>query len=695
MKRISSFILTLLLIFTTMPTIGLTEGLPDEEPIPGNPRLYLTSSRTINADPGDTVSVPITIENNSNDPAYNISISADISGNGEVYIAGSGYESISSLNPGRERKVDFKVTVDERAESGNYTMTFDVEYENDGLPPSTLSTSEKVYIRVSLVEKTPQVKVSRLDIMPSSTINPGDNLVVGFELENTGDGPAKDIKAAIKGLSNDTFTLQTGLSTKTVNLIDRGKKNYVYFELKSSKRLSPGNYEMEMDLSYKDDKNEVITEPYNFFVNVASNSDKSSRLLIQNLTFPTGSIGQNKQVNVTFDLKNQGQTPAKNIIVRAESQDQSGLVPKSLSMSRLDYIDPGTSVPLKFEFLTTKGGETKNYPIEITVEYTDELIEPDLRDGINQFVGIFAVAPEEKDPDANQPTPKLIIDKYSFEPSLVKAGENFTMNLSFFNTNSSKAVKNIKIFLTSDERTDSDSNSAGGSVFTPVDSSNTFYIESIPPKGRVEKRITMFTVPDAAAKTYTLTANFEYEDSQANPFTATELIGVPVVQQSKLETGEIGYPLEAYVGQSAPISVEFFNTGKVTLYNMMVKIEGDFQTENGQLYVGNFTSGSSEYFEGYVIPNAPGMLAGEVIFSYEDSTGQEQELRKDFSLNVMDMPMEPGFPGEEPPIGEPTGGIFSNKLLWGGLIGLIAVATGVIVHKKRKKKKLEAMEIDD
>ena len=42
---------------------------------------------------------------------------------------------------------------------------------------------------------------------------------------------------------------------------------------------------------------------------------------------------------------------------------------------------------------------------------------------------------------------------------------------------------------------------AGGSVFTPVDSSNTFYIDNIPPKGRVEKKITMFTVPDAN-KTY-------------------------------------------------------------------------------------------------------------------------------------------------------------------------------------------------
>ncbi len=42
-------------------------------------------------------------------------------------------------------------------------------------------------------------------------------------------------------------------------------------------------------------------------------------------------------------------------------------------------------------------------------------------------------------------------------------------------------------------------------------------------------------MPDAQAKTYTITANFEYEDSKGEEYTATELIGgVPVIQQSNL-----------------------------------------------------------------------------------------------------------------------------------------------------------------
>ncbi len=34
------------------------------------------------------------------------------------------------------------------------------------------------------------------------------------------------------------------------------------------------------------------------------------------------------------------------------------------------------------------------------------------------------------------------------------------------------------------------------------------------------------------------------------------------------------------------------------------------------------------FFEGYVIPNEVGELDGAVVFTYEDSTGQKQEVKK-------------------------------------------------------------------
>ncbi len=55
---------------------------------------------------------------------------------------------------------------------------------------------------------------------------------------------------------------------------------------------------------------------------------------------------------------------------------------------------------------------------------------------LTQYVGVFVVKPG----DDIKTIPRLIIDKYNFEPNLVKAGENFTMNLSF-NTNSQNPLE--------------------------------------------------------------------------------------------------------------------------------------------------------------------------------------------------------------------------------------------------------------
>ncbi|MDD2446400.1 MAG: hypothetical protein PHY91_01750 [Tissierellia bacterium] len=666
MKRIFSIFMVFMIVLTIVPNTSSAQG-----------GLFITSPKTINAISGDSIKIPVTIENLHDYDIYDIRVMLEIDDPEYVYLSDSASEYIEYIDSEDREKVRFEVEIDDLAPRGTYKVNVSLVYDG-------IVQDETIYIRVT--SNPAGLNISKLDIIPDKTVHPGQKFNIGIELENLGDVLAENISVTLKGLSEDGIFLANGSSNQRIQSIPGGYKNYAVYQLEASKSLKHGSYPLELEIKYNGD----IKEIHDININVQTDSDAKSNLIFEDLTFPSGTIGQNKEVNLNFNLRNQGQTEAKNILVKANSIEINGLVPKSLSQFKINSLLPNETVPVSFSFLTTNNSETRNYPVEIIVEYEDELSSPDERYSVNQFVGVFVDSG-----DSNQSTPKLIIDKYNFEPSLVEAGSNFTMNLSFFNTNSTKAVKNIKIFLTSDERTDTDSNSAGGSVFTPVDSSNTFYIDSIPPKGRVEKKITMFTVPDAQAKTYTLTANFEYEDSSAEEYTATELIGVPVVQQSKLDIGEVNVFPEAYVGQSTPISLEFYNTGKVSLYNMMVKIEGDFQTENGQYYVGNFESGNSEYFEGYVIPSDIGELTGEVVFSYEDSTGQNQEIRKEFALNVMEMMQE--FPGEgEMPYDEfPEEGGSSTPKIIGGILAAIAIVAGIIVFKKRKKKQLEALEIDE
>ncbi len=669
--------------YVDVPNIVPSSTIEKTDPVDKTkviPTITIVSSKTVTGEAGKSVSLPITIKNASDNWAESIAVTAEIEGESPLTLDDSGHESISRLGRGRERDMSFRIDIDKYAESKTYPVKINFQFYNEY--NMSFTSSETMYVKVENKNTKPLISISQVDVSPQVSV-PGKPTSIGFVLKNNGTLDAKDIKISLGGISNETFTLSSGFNSKYVEKIPGGKSDYVSFDITPSNKIAGGSHGLDIILNYKDGTNQSYEDSNKFFVNVESNKGKNSNLIIENLIYPEGAVGQNKDVTIGFSLKNVGMIDAKNIKVTVESSDQNGVVPKTVSIKKINSIAPNKSERLNFVFLTTKDAETRNYPINITVEYEDELTGEE-KNTLTQYVGVYVVKPG----DDIKTVPKLIIDKYSFEPSLVKAGETFDMNLSFFNTNSQKAVRNIKIFLTAEEKTDEKSNSGGGNVFTPVGSSNTFYIDSIPPNGRIEKNITMATVPDAKAKTYNVIANFEYEDSKGEQYTATEFIGIPVIQQSKLEIGELNIPPEAFQGEPTPISVEFYNTGKVTLYNMMVKLEGDFQTENGNYYVGNFETGSSEYFEGMIIPSEPGELTGALVFTYEDSSGENVEIKKEFTLNISEpMPMDE-FPEDGPPVDEAKGikKLLKSKGFWITIVLIGAGIGGFVFYKKKKKK---------
>lgn len=297
--------------------------------------------------------------------------------------------------------------------------------------------------------------------------------------------------------------------------------------------------------------------------------------------------------------------------------------------------------------------------------------------------------------EAQKNKPKLIITEYSFEPKMPKAGEEFTMTLTFLNTNSEKSCRNIKIFLTTDAVVEAGAQGGntpsggggGGGVFSPVGSSNTFYISYIGPEETVKKTIKFFVVPTAVSKSYTMTANFEYEDYEGKELTATELIGIPVVQSAKVQMDD---PTVNMMGPGMPINLDlrFYNTGRDNLTNFMVSVEGEgFTADQQRYFVGNFQTGSSDSFNTNLMVQQPGEVKGKVIISYEDSTGTSHSLEKEFTTYYEEMPpfdpenqLPPGAMGETKP--------FYTKPIFiaGGAVLLGALAYFVIRRTKNKKK---------
>lgn len=319
--------------------------------------------------------------------------------------------------------------------------------------------------------------------------------------------------------------------------------------------------------------------------------------------------------------------------------------------------------------------------------------------------------------------PKLIISNYKLTPEMPKAGEEFTMNLTFYNTNSVKSVRNIKISLNGSEiGQTAEGKSASGSVFSPVNSSNTFYIKKIMPGKTNEKEIKLKTVPNAVAQNYTMNISFEYEDIEGNEFTATEVIGIPVVQTSEVLLGEakVGGEMGSenlQVGAPVPIDLDFYNTGKDTLTNFMVTIEGQgFRIEESPRYfVGNFAPGSSDHYSASITAEEAGKIQGNIVITYEDSAGESHRKEMPIQATLTDTvaSVPDGFEidpetgnlinhttGEtlDPVTMMPVEAGKSGKLpfspLWLVLVGCVLILGIVLFFRHRHKKTIREQELE-
>lgn len=724
MKKIFSILLIAIMMISTL-SVNMYAGNPTNPSKPTNPTnpsnpgaqtppstepsvvdddLFLVSTSTEELKPGDETTIYFEQDNPGYRRYYNYA------GDYEIYSVRATSDSPNNCyvinSYGGMNGAEVRVRIPQSAEAGTYRISLVGKAKRrgarDGAP---VKVEGEAYVRVNGgSQNKAQLKINRVDVLPEANIVPGSYVAFGYEIENISDVLAKNVELNISGLAAAGLSVKGGTTTQKVKAIEAGKKIYLYYEMNVAKTAKFGSYEIKTDLSYESEFNkEPIKEETTAFINIGGDASQDSQLIIQDLKFPSATLGVNKTFDVSFKIRNQGQSIAKRIRASAKSDDPSGVVSRTVSDILVRDLAPGEEETVSYKFFTTKGGSTKNYPINIKIEYLDDFTEGKEPKTVEQIVGVFLNNPENvgDGKDAKKSTPKLIIDRYEFEPKLPLAGNEFEMNLSFYNTNAKKAVKNIKIDLTSQDTSKSDSNTAGSSVFTPVDSSNTFYIGRIAPSGKVEKTIKMFVVPDATAKTYNITANFEYEDDENNEYKSSENIGVPVYQESKLDIDPINYQTNAMVGDNIPITANFYNTGKVTLYNFKVTLTADNATvNNGTYYIGNFNSGGQDVYEGSIMPNEPGEIKGKLKFTYEDSTGEVKEKEEDINITVEEappvdenagpdgMPMPDGAMGEAP---------WYKKPLFIIPVALVILgAIGFVVFKKLKNKKKEKdLKIDE
>lgn len=688
MKKIVGILLIGLLLFFSMGS-NITEAATTTGP----DIIILTynvskSSGVVN---GDIFTISnLKLKNISGGLINNLSMVIDENRNSSFIIKSSNSSIIlTDIDSGRDLICPENITL--QYNGGDDTRLPITFYYNSGETTST-------YLRINAIPTSSQPKpepieteqfIPKLSIV-GSTIpsgNPGEMISIPVQIKNTGSFEAKNIVITPQ-LDGNPIEADTLNPSQMLYSISAGGTSTVNFNFRISDTAVPKSYPVRLKFDFENAYRNTFSSESTIYIKV-SGQEGSARLLVKDISWGNPIILPGDMTALNIKLVNSGALALKDIKVSLVGLKEDGFTLYGGSSSQyLNYLNKGEESNLVFNLAVAKKMAKGNYALSLKLEYKDSTG----KEGSDEQQ--FFIPVQGDDNQETKTVPKIILEQYSSSPSIVRAGQDFQLNMSFLNTSEAKQVKNIKIYLTVNE-----TSTEGANIFTPVNSSNTFFIDSIAPKGRVSKSLTMYTIPDAKQKTYTISANFEYEDGEGNEYKATELIGVPVTQQTNIDTSEIVFPQEAYPGQPVPVSFDFYNTGKTLLRNFMIKLEGDFQSQNGSYFVGNFDVGASDHYEAMIIPNAPGQIAGAVVISFEDPTGQKSEIRKDFSMNVMEMPVQEGpmGPGMEPEIPKETGikAILKNKLIWIGLGIIGATIVAGIVIRRRIIKKREDMTLDE
>ena len=592
-------------------------------------------------------------------------------------------QTVAYLNPNDVKKIVFNVMPSPTVVSKIYEFEVDIEYTN--FEDTSYTQTEKVYVKVDNGNIEPILGVYSYTTGQSEMkANTPDSLAL--IIKNTGVSMARDVRIVVSGFTNAGVVLYKEVDTKTIESLDVKSTQLIYFNIIAGKDAVAGTFPVNVSISYIDETGNAYKKESIAYVTLAGKEAVDADLVITNVQYPV-SVSANANFNISFKVENKGNVDISVADLMIEYPES--FISKSASKVVIKNLAPGASQNITFKLMAKPETTTENYHTYIKASYVPKGGASESPKTAQEYVGIYVQGKEDAAVEGSKP--KLIIDYYDYGGDYVYAGEDYPLTLKIKNTSNSEGTKNIKVTLTSEEN-----------VFTPVDASSSFFIANIGPGAVYTHTVYLKTKIDASVKIYTLTAKMEYEDSKGNaydenktPYSETEVLSIAVSQPVRLETADVIVPFEIYTGQPFYIEQEFYNMGKSTMYNMIVKLEGVESTE-GSYFVGNFESGKSEYFSAQAFANEVGSFEGKLVYSFEDALGTTSTLEQPFTLNVMEMPIiddgNGGIPIDPNMPDESGGGLKAWQIILAGVVSLVIV--GFILRKVLKSRKLKK-ELED
>ena len=411
-------------------------------------------------------------------------------------------------------------------------------------------------------------------------------------------------------------------------------------------------------------------------------------------------------MNFSINLRNNSPATVYNVKASMILDPDSTKFPFEINDANYDRmfekIAVDETVSLDYSFAIREDTYTGYYPISMKIYYSDSSTGSELANYETKFyVRVHNKEKEDEYEEFNEhdrTKARLIIDGFATNPETIVAGEAFELILNVKNASSSVPASDILMTVESEKASESP-------VFSTEAGSSSVSISSLGAGQSQEVRLRLSSRAGVDQRSYGLTFKAKYDSPEFKNAEETMTVDIPIRQIPRLNTGTFEIMPEAIsVGEESNVMFGINNTGKVTLYNVMVKFEAD-SIQTTDTYVGNIKPGETGNVDCMVTGAAPTADEGKikVTISYEDENGEVSKEQKEMSLFVSEpMPLEDDmmnegmedFPVEEPGFLEKYSSILLPVSL-GAVAVLTMILVGIAVRSRKRRKEQEELEDDE
>ncbi|MCL2350301.1 MAG: NEW3 domain-containing protein [Defluviitaleaceae bacterium] len=570
---------------------------------------------------GQSYTVTATLRNTSSNAARNVQISA------AGFTAHSMLTSpttvfVGNIAAGQTQTATFTFTPLANVETGSHPINFNLRYETaDG---TAITDTQPFFVAVTGDMQAERARLTISSIAaPTGAFNAGEQGNFAVTVTNTGVGDARNVRVVS---APETGLVPRLSNTQTISALAAGESHTFEFAFAPTSAATGRFHHIDFTLTYNDGGTNQTTSNSSG-MNVAGESGPTAELHILSISAPGGQFTAGQEARFSVLVTNTGVATARNI--RLESSPGTGVVPRTASIQTIPTLEPGQSRVFDFTFAPTASATGRFHDVGFTLTYNNGNEEQTS----TQYSGFNVDAPND---DETASVPRVIISDYTVDPLIVMANSEFDLFITLQNTHNQRTVRNMIVtWEVMGVATTPGTTAAPSAVFTPVNASNTFFVDSISPRGTSDHHLRLFAIPDATAMNHTIRITFIYEDDTGASHNRTEYIGVNVRQISRLDLGDPHVGDWQMMGMPIHMSFNVHNTSRSTLFILRVHFEGEgFDVSNADEVFGNFQAGHAGNFWGSVTPQTPGPATLYLVATWEDAMAEPHEIRRAFHMDV-------------------------------------------------------------